>query len=60
MYAIRSYYEARYLGPEVPSEDLIWQDPLPKADYATITDSDIESLKGKILSSGLSISQLVT
>ncbi len=52
--------KARYLGPEVPSEDLIWQDPLPKADYATITDSDIESLKGKILSSGLSISQLVT
>ncbi|MBO6880186.1 catalase/peroxidase HPI [Winogradskyella sp.] len=48
----------RYLGPEVPKEELIWQDPIPKVDY-TLTDSDIESLKKMILASGLSISEMV-
>lgn len=50
---------ARYLGPEVPKEELIWQDPLPKRDYDLIDDKDIAALKKKILSAGLSISQLV-
>lgn len=48
----------RYLGPEVPKEDLIWQDPIPKVDY-TLSDSDIESLKKMILASGLTIPELV-
>ncbi|MGG5487326.1 catalase/peroxidase HPI [Gaetbulibacter sp. PBL-D1] len=48
----------RYLGPEVPSEQLIWQDPVPKVDYK-LSDSDITSLKKMILASGLSISELV-
>lgn len=51
--------KARYLGPEVPAEDLIWQDPLPQAGYSTLSDSDVASLKEKILSSGLSVSELV-
>ncbi len=50
----------RYLGPLVPTEELIWQDPIPAVDYQLIDDQDIEALKGKILASGLSISQLVT
>jgi catalase-peroxidase len=50
--------KARYLGPDVPEEDLIWQDPLPKADY-TPSDAEITDLKAKLLSSGLSISELV-
>jgi len=50
----------RYLGPEVPSEVLIWQDPIPKVECALINDADIADLKGKILASGLSISQLVS
>jgi len=49
----------RYLGPEVPDEDLIWQDPIPQADYMLVDDKDIEKLKTKILGSGLSVSQLV-
>ncbi|TCK68975.1 catalase-peroxidase [Winogradskyella wandonensis] len=48
----------RYIGPEVPAEDLIWQDPVPKVNY-TLSDSDIESLKKMILASGLSVSELV-
>lgn len=48
----------RYLGPEVPQEELIWQDPIPVVNY-TLTDSDINSLKNKIQASGLSMSQLV-
>lgn len=48
-----------YLGPEVPKEEFIWQDPLPKRDYELIDENDIRELKEKILSSGLSISQLV-
>ena len=51
---------SRYLGPEVPKEILIWQDPIPTADYATIEETDIEKIKLKLLNSGLSISELVT
>lgn len=51
---------SRYLGPEVPSEELIWQDPLPKVDHELISDSDVAGLKKKILDSGLSVSALVT
>jgi catalase-peroxidase len=50
---------SRYLGPEVPAEELIWQDPIPAVDYELIDDQDIANLKGKILASGLSISELV-
>ncbi|MGA9751795.1 MAG: catalase/peroxidase HPI [Acidobacteriota bacterium] len=51
---------ARYLGPEVPAEDLLWQDPIPAVDHKLIDSKDIASLKGKILASGLSASQLVS
>ncbi len=51
---------ARYLGPEVPEEELIWQDPVPAVDHDLIDDKDIADLKGKILDSGLSISELVS
>jgi catalase-peroxidase len=51
---------SRYLGPEVPSEELIWQDPLPKIDHALIEDKDVAALKSKILGSGLSVAQLVS
>ncbi len=51
---------ARYLGPEVPAEELLWQDPIPAADHPLIDDADAASLKGKILASGLSISDLVS
>ncbi|ANM29633.1 hydroperoxidase [Acidobacteria bacterium Mor1] len=51
---------ARCLGPEVPSEELIWQDPVPAVDHALIGDAEIAELKGKILAAGLSISQLVS
>jgi catalase-peroxidase len=51
---------SRYLGPEVPSEDLIWQDPIPAVNHKLIGEKDIASLKGKILASGLSVSQLVS
>ncbi len=50
---------ALYLGPEVPSEELIWQDPIPAVTYKLIDDQDIAALKGKILASGLSVSELV-
>jgi catalase-peroxidase len=50
----------RYLGPEVPSEELIWQDPVPAVDHELIDENDIADLKGKILASGLSVSQLVS
>jgi catalase-peroxidase len=50
---------ARYLGPEVPKEELIWQDPLPKAEGATIDASDVAALKRKILAAGVSVSDLV-
>jgi catalase-peroxidase len=51
---------ARYLGPEVPKEELIWQDPIPALNHKLIGAKDIASLKGKILASGLSIPQLVS
>ena len=51
--------KARYLGPEVPEEDLIWQDPIPKLDHKLVDENDIAQLKKKILESGLSISELV-
>jgi catalase-peroxidase len=51
---------ARYLGPEVPAEELIWQDPVPVVNHKLIDEQDIASLKGKILASGLSVSQLVS
>ena len=51
---------SRYLGPLVPAEQLLWQDPLPPVDHEMIGEQDIAALKGKILTSGLSISQLVT
>jgi catalase-peroxidase len=49
----------RYIGPEVPAEDLIWQDPIPAANYASIDAGDVASLKAKILASGLSVGELV-
>ena len=51
---------ARYLGPEVPEEILIWQDPIPALDHALIDQNDMTSLKSKILDSGLTISELVS
>jgi catalase-peroxidase len=51
---------SRYLGPEVPAEELIWQDPLPAADLELIDAQDVADLKAKILASGLSVSQLVS
>ena len=51
---------ARYLGPLVPKETLIWQDPIPAVDRKPINDKDIAALKAKILASGLSVSQLVS
>jgi catalase-peroxidase len=50
---------SRYLGPEVPAEELIWQDPIPVVDYELINEQNIADLKAKILASGLSISELV-
>jgi catalase-peroxidase len=51
---------ARYLGPEVPAEELIWQDPIPAVNHKLIEAADIASLKGKILAAGLSVSELVS
>ena len=51
---------SRYLGPDVPEEELIWQDPVPPVDHELINEQDITDLKGKIMASGLSISQLVS
>jgi catalase-peroxidase len=51
---------ARYLGPEVPQEELIWQDPLPAVTHKLIDDKDAASLKAKVLASGLTVSQLVS
>lgn len=50
---------ARYVGSEVPKEPLIWQDPIPAADYNAVSDSDVSSLKKKILDSGLTTSELI-
>ncbi|MDN3668028.1 catalase/peroxidase HPI [Echinicola jeungdonensis] len=51
--------KVRYLGPEVPDEDLIWQDPIPEVDHKLIEEKDIADLKGKILETGLSVSELI-
>jgi catalase-peroxidase len=51
---------SRYLGPEVPAEELLWQDPVPEVTHDLIDEKDIRVLKGKILASGLSISQLIS
>ena len=51
---------SRYLGPEVPQEDLLWQDPIPAVDHPLIDESDIATLKQKLLASGLSIPELVS
>jgi len=50
----------RYLGPEVPAEELIWQDPVPKADHELINDKDIAELKNKILDAGFSVAELAS
>lgn len=52
--------KVRYLGPEVPAEDLIWQDPVPPVSHELVNSQDIADLKGKILDSGLSLSELVS
>jgi catalase-peroxidase len=51
---------ARYLGPEVPVEELIWQDPVPAVDHALVDEKDVAALKARVLASGLSIAQLVS
>ena len=51
---------ARYLGPEVPTEELIWQDPVPAVTHELIDGTDIAALKARILASGLNVSQLVS
>jgi len=52
--------KSRYLGPEVPVEDLLWQDPIPTVDHELVNDTDVADLKAKVLSSGLSVSELVS
>jgi catalase-peroxidase len=51
---------ARYLGPEVPAEELVWQDPIPAVDHKLVDEQDVAALKAKVLSSGLSVAQLVS
>ncbi|WCM53820.1 catalase/peroxidase HPI [Pseudomonas sp. WJP1] len=51
---------SRYLGPEMPNEELLWQDPIPDVDHPLVNDSDVAALKSQVLASGLSVSQLVT
>ncbi|WP_426139931.1 catalase/peroxidase HPI [Pseudomonas sp. DWP3-1-2] len=51
---------SRYVGPEMPAEELLWQDPIPAVDHALVNESDTASLKSKLLASGLSVSQLVS
>jgi catalase-peroxidase len=51
---------ARYLGPEVPKEELLWQDPIPAVNHVLVDDKDVASLKEKILASGLTVSQLIS
>jgi catalase-peroxidase len=51
---------ARYLGPEVPKEELIWQDPIPAVDHPLVNDQDVAALKAKLLASGMSVSELVS
>jgi len=52
--------KSRYVGPEVPAEDLIWQDPVPPVDHPLVGDADIKDLKAKVLASGLTVSELVS
>ncbi|MBH1962116.1 MAG: catalase/peroxidase HPI [Rhodocyclales bacterium] len=52
--------KARYLGPEVPKEDLLWQDPIPAVDHPLVDDKDVAAFKVKILASGLSVAELVS
>ena len=52
--------KVRYLGPEVPAEDLMWQDPIPSADYTAIDTADVSALKGRIAGAGLSVAELVS
>ncbi|MBB4864867.1 catalase-peroxidase [Pseudomonas nitritireducens] len=51
---------ARYLGPEVPAEELVWQDPIPAVDHPLVDEQDIAALKAKVLASGLSVAELVS
>ncbi|MBP2858961.1 catalase/peroxidase HPI [Dickeya oryzae] len=51
---------ARYLGPEVPAEELVWQDPIPVVNHTLVSEQDIANLKAKVLASGLTVSQLVS
>ncbi|MFP4491645.1 MAG: peroxidase family protein [Spirochaetaceae bacterium] len=51
---------SRYLGPEIPAEELVWQDPVPEVDHELVDEKDIPELKAKILASGLSVSRLVS
>jgi len=51
---------ARYLGPDVPAEELVWQDPLPKRDHALVDDADVAALKTRVLAAGLSVAELVS
>ncbi len=52
--------KSRYLGPEVPAEDFVWQDPISEVNYELVNESDVSSLKNQILNSGLSVSELVS
>src|SRR5690606_6228991 len=52
--------KSRYLGPEVPEEDLLWQDPIPARDYELVDAADVAALEQKIADSGLSVAELVT
>ena len=51
---------SRYLGPLVPAEPLLWQDPVPDVDHELVGEQDVADLKAKVLASGLSVSQLVS
>ncbi|WP_433894900.1 catalase/peroxidase HPI [Sphingobacterium mizutaii] len=51
---------SRYLGPDVPAEEFLWQDPIPELNHDTVNEADVEDLKNKVLSSGLSVSELVS
>ncbi|WP_327438135.1 catalase/peroxidase HPI [Pseudomonas donghuensis] len=51
---------SRYLGPEMPNEELLWQDPIPSVDHALVDDSDVSALKAKLLASGLSVAERVS
>ncbi|MGX1641262.1 catalase/peroxidase HPI [Sphingobacterium sp. NPDC055431] len=51
---------SRYLGPDVPAEEFLWQDPIPELNHETVNEADVEDLKNKVLSSGLSVSELVS